>query len=453
MDTTNYYEQLELNPNSSIDEIKEQLKKAKRLWNNRKNAPTMDARQEAERKVELIQLAEKVFVDANAKAQYDKTLAPKTNNNVNQNNNQQNFNQNNNQQNFNQNNNQQNFNQNNNQQNFNQNGKQTTEQMRNALQGMMNTNQYEKAIQMGNSILEIEPNNEIILAKLAICYNNVGKAQNNDNYKNTAIKLSERAVSLNPTILNLVNTSLYCRQAGVPNRAEPFLARAEKLDPNATNVRRERVYLANANRDFDQSIKYATLLVDENPQDENFKSLLADAYVDKAYSECIYVPADKLYYIVNETALNAVISYSNKALQVYPNFERATNSLEWAKRQSKKVLNKDALWLLVVPFALLSASWSGIDQIFSLILGFIIVAKCYQPKWYATRVYHGYSKLWIDITFGAKNTVGKVIAGIIVYAIVTSISNVLQSISALLFMVFPLALCFLISKYQKNQSI
>lgn len=458
----NYYELLELNQNSSVDEIKAQLKKAKRLWNNRKNAPTMEARQEAERKVELIQLAEKVFIDENAKLSYDKSIAPKVKPNNQTNNNQRNFNQNNNQQNFNnnnQNNNQQNFNNQNqnyhqnNQQNFNQNNNQNIDQLLTAFRGMMNSLQYENAIQTGNRILELQPNNANVLNSMAICYNSLGKSQNNSTYKSNAIKLSERSINIEPSLLHLVNASLFCRQGNAIDRCESFLARAEKIDSNHESVRRERVYLASAKYDYDKAIAFSLKLTKDFPQEENYKTLLVDAYIDKAYSLCLYNKQNKLYYIINETMANAMRSYSNMALRILPNNKRALNAKEWVEKQSKKSLNKDALWLLIVPLALFNNGFNLIDQLLTLILTLVIISKSYQPRWYTTRINQGFSKLWIDVTLGAKTILPKIIVSSIVFTVLSSVlSNLYFYVGVWGYAVVPLVLCILVSKYDKIKS-
>ena len=67
----NLYEQLELNPSLSCQEMETELKKLRKKWKNRQNAPTLEARQEAELKCKLIEEALDKLTDENKRAAYD----------------------------------------------------------------------------------------------------------------------------------------------------------------------------------------------------------------------------------------------------------------------------------------------------------------------------------------------------------------------------------------------
>jgi tetratricopeptide (TPR) repeat protein len=67
----NLYEQLELNPSLSCQEMEAELKKLRKKWKNRQNAPTLEARQEAELKCKLIEEALDKLTDENKRAAYD----------------------------------------------------------------------------------------------------------------------------------------------------------------------------------------------------------------------------------------------------------------------------------------------------------------------------------------------------------------------------------------------
>ncbi len=67
----NLYEQLELNPSLSCQEIETELKKLRKKWKSRQNAPTLEVRQEAEIKCKLIEEALVKLTDENKRASYD----------------------------------------------------------------------------------------------------------------------------------------------------------------------------------------------------------------------------------------------------------------------------------------------------------------------------------------------------------------------------------------------
>ena len=67
----NLYEQLELDPALSCKEIEAELKKIRKKWKSRLNAPTLEVRQDAELKCKLIEEALDKLTDENKRAAYD----------------------------------------------------------------------------------------------------------------------------------------------------------------------------------------------------------------------------------------------------------------------------------------------------------------------------------------------------------------------------------------------
>ena len=71
----NYYLELELNSALSTAELDQALKKLSMKWRQRVNAPSLEARQEAERKVQMINEARNILLDEQKRAEYDDRLA------------------------------------------------------------------------------------------------------------------------------------------------------------------------------------------------------------------------------------------------------------------------------------------------------------------------------------------------------------------------------------------
>ena len=69
-----YYALLNLSPSASEDELKKALHREMRQWTNRTNAPQIERRQEAERRVKLLEQAEATLLDGPRRAQYDREL-------------------------------------------------------------------------------------------------------------------------------------------------------------------------------------------------------------------------------------------------------------------------------------------------------------------------------------------------------------------------------------------
>lgn len=72
---TNYYELLEIAPTASEEEVRAAVRKMRRTWNARTTNPNADIRAEAEQRVRDIAEAEKILLDAQARAEYDGQLA------------------------------------------------------------------------------------------------------------------------------------------------------------------------------------------------------------------------------------------------------------------------------------------------------------------------------------------------------------------------------------------
>jgi Flp pilus assembly protein TadD len=70
----NYYDELNLDSQLSADQLSEVLKKERKKWATRQNAPDINARQKAEQQLELINEAMKVLCDKKEKSKYDKEL-------------------------------------------------------------------------------------------------------------------------------------------------------------------------------------------------------------------------------------------------------------------------------------------------------------------------------------------------------------------------------------------
>lgn len=73
----NYYAELGLDRGASVGQLESELKALRKKWISRQNAADTDKRQKAERMVELIREATEVLLDADKKKKYDKELDKK----------------------------------------------------------------------------------------------------------------------------------------------------------------------------------------------------------------------------------------------------------------------------------------------------------------------------------------------------------------------------------------
>ncbi len=70
----NYYEEFNLNPNMTIEEISAALFEEKKTWSRKQNSPNLERRQEAERKVVEIDECSNILTDEGKRKEYDEAL-------------------------------------------------------------------------------------------------------------------------------------------------------------------------------------------------------------------------------------------------------------------------------------------------------------------------------------------------------------------------------------------
>lgn len=71
---TNYYEELGISETSSLDDVKKSIKSNRKRYRQLTGSPNIDQRSMAERKMEIIAQAEKVFENEETRKKYDKEL-------------------------------------------------------------------------------------------------------------------------------------------------------------------------------------------------------------------------------------------------------------------------------------------------------------------------------------------------------------------------------------------
>jgi DnaJ-class molecular chaperone len=70
-----YYALLSLDRSADADSIKAAITRELRVWTRRTNAPELEKRQAAERRIKLLQEAESTLLDDTRRARYDRNLA------------------------------------------------------------------------------------------------------------------------------------------------------------------------------------------------------------------------------------------------------------------------------------------------------------------------------------------------------------------------------------------
>jgi DnaJ-class molecular chaperone len=70
-----FYVLLNVSKSADEDAVRSAINRELRVWSQRTNAPEIDKRQAAERKIKLLEEAEAILLDAGKRSQYDKELA------------------------------------------------------------------------------------------------------------------------------------------------------------------------------------------------------------------------------------------------------------------------------------------------------------------------------------------------------------------------------------------
>lgn len=341
----NYYQELNINENLQGEELKKELKNLQRKWIGRTNAPDLNRRQDAKRKVQTIVEAEKILLDDIKRKEYDNQL----------------------------------------QQNSNRNGQETQQETYNANSNnveeliqtawnLINESKRADAIMVARQATAIEVNNDKAWGTLAYAYclwNNPKDAE--DAYK--------RAINLKPN-----QDTYYCELGNLYldynefAKAKDCAEKANAINPNSSY---NKILLANvytSTNDYDSAIAIIEELIEKEPNNEGHKKMIANCYYSKGISYC-YADNNGYIYNVTKDDTEKMIENMEKA-QRYVNDSGVDEKISWGKKALSKKFDKDKISLFSVPVI----AFLLFD---SLILAIILAAGigylCMRPQWRLTR--------------------------------------------------------------------
>ncbi|WP_125153485.1 tetratricopeptide repeat protein [Clostridium rectalis] len=344
----NYYEELNIEKSLKGDELRKELKILQRKWMGRTNAPDLNRRQDAERKVEMIAEAEKILLNESKRKEYDVSLS----------------------------------------ESFDDNEKNTESREYNtnctSVQELIDTawdliisNKPADAIVIARKATEIEVNNSKTWITLAYAYTLwKSPTEAEDAYK--------RAINITPN-----NDTYYCEFGNFYldynefDKARDCADKANVLNPNSDY---NKLLLANvyANTDeYDSAISIFEELIKNNPSNEGFKKMLADCYYFKGL-ECCYKHSDGYYYNVSEEDTKEMISNMKKA-QKYNNDSELNDKIAWGEESLKKKFDKSKISLFAVPAVMFLAANKFIFKFLAVAIIAGIAYLCMRPQWRLNR--------------------------------------------------------------------
>lgn len=289
---TNYYELLGLNQDASEDEIRTKLKDRKRVWTQRQNAPKPEQQQEASNNLRMVPDIEANLLDPQKRSTYDQQLrtAPKESQ-VDTN-------------------------------------KIDADNLIQEGFRLISVGNIPDALMVATKATEIQGDNPDAWALLGYAHSQWGETEK-------AIYEYGRAIDKRPN-----DASFYFDLGGIYEGVEKWqdamkqYQRAAKIDPSATVYRAAMGSVYIKNEIYDEGIELLEQCIQEKPDNEGYKYLLALAYNDSVLSMMILGP-DGRYRTCTEESANIGVDRFQKALALDVDDEEmnslVVNNLDIAK--------------------------------------------------------------------------------------------------------------------------
>lgn len=312
---TNYYTEFNLDPNASCETLCAQLFKEKRKWITRQNANSMEKRQEAERKVLLIEEASKIFSDKLAKEKYDVELMRERK----------------------------------------KNGgapapapqPQPVPQPQPTQQSWTLERLLEVAKQnhdSGNSLYNIDLCRQAIAHGMedSEIYNFLARAYwENGNIQNAAVTF-ETAIQKYPTetVLYYNIAVMYLNETNKYKEAREYINKAMEMSPNHANIKGLDIYCMLLTGHVNEAETKVQDYLRDNPSDQKYRSSVADAYL--LYSDRFLTQASNGgAYFATQEAYDSALYYRKKANELDPN-ERTNEVVQRTLGHGKRKIDKES---------------------------------------------------------------------------------------------------------------
>ena len=354
----NYYSEFDLDQNASCEEICNQLFQEKKKWIMRQNANSIERRQEAERKILLIEEAAKIFSDKLRREKYDLALLKEHKNT----------------------------------------GRKERAQTTQACPNNQETQQASQPSEMtiqeaesiaeqnyasGNSGKNISFCNHALSIGLrsAALYNYLGLAYWENDDLQSACNVFNNGIEIYPdaAILYANLASLYMNATSQYKTARNLLDKALKLNPNDSFSQALDIYYMFLAGMVDEAEQKIQNHIDRFPLDSGYKKWVANAYM--SYSDKFLVQANNGgSYYPSQEAYDSVLYYRKKANAILPD-EWTNEVLEKTQQMGKKSIEKESKIVAIVlgVFGILTIPAGLLFVLGALAIGYF----AYIPQWKA----------------------------------------------------------------------
>lgn len=342
----NYYQELMIDPELDGEQLVAELRKAQRKWIGRTNAPDLNKRQEAERKVSLVEEAHKILLDEDKKREYDLQLnnsdTPRTESsdyNLNE-------------------------------------GNSNVDDLIQESWDLINTGRPADAIIVARRATEVDQSRPEAWGVLAHAHYSWGDLEE-------AIDGYKRAISIKP------NEDVYYHDLGAVlfeyNRveeAEEYANKAFKLSPEKDYTKLLVGNIASNKGEYDRAIDIFKELLDNNPGNESYKANIAEAYYYKGLSFCFYDNGQNSY-CVDEEDTKEMINHMEQANQFYPDPEY-DDRIKWGEIALKKKFDKSKWTLFLIPLVMFLSG--GGARVLGILIAAGLIYLNMRPQWRLTRI-------------------------------------------------------------------
>lgn len=301
----NYYKIFNIDENLHGDELQTELRKIQKKLITRQNAADINRRQEAERKLAIIQEAMDILLDEEKRKEYDEKL--KYQDQSGQADPFQDYQQ------------------------ANDRNSQTQQELIDLARHLIGQMQYPQAMNAAKQALEINDQS-------AEAWSVYGYACAAWREYDKAVQAYKNAISADPTISNnyteLANIYL---QFDHLNDAKEMIYKSIHLNPNDIYAREIEASIYMEEKQYDKALQIYEALLKEAPENEQIKTMLASCYEQISMSHFYYHKPSQQYYCVDQENTEKMIQYMQKAYDLKPEEYMQEQISYGQKSLSKKI--------------------------------------------------------------------------------------------------------------------
>lgn len=351
----NYYEEFNLDPALSNEEIQQQLFKEKKKWIARQNASNLEKRQLAEKKIVLIEEAVTVFSDKLKRDQYDLKIRKTQKKDA----------------------------------------KEQTDPVPENKKPRMEGQSAETIAETARNIYEIGDSARTIDYCSEAIANNVkepsiyyylGHAYWENNDLQHAVNVFRQGTEYYPEVPDFYAdlALIYVNFMNNCGEARTCIDEAVRLAPENSYYRSIDILCRFVSGEVDTAEEQIKAYMEQHPEDQDYRKNVAEAYItysDKFLEQCDNGGA----YIPTQEAYDSMLYYRKRANEIQPG-ERTREALKAVEDRGTKKFNKDNLWGLGL-LVLIGLALGGPLAILVLAGTAALAYYSWKPEWMTEKMY------------------------------------------------------------------